>query len=101
MNSKGEWNGSRLPRVRIERGEVIENEENDLDNRMMNWDSRDQKKGWMKYSEKRKSDKIETENEVGDDEIKAPRKKKLRRNEDRDFTPGRKEVSKMKYNHLA
>ena len=38
MNSKGEWNGSRLPRMIIERGEKIELDENDINVRMMNWE---------------------------------------------------------------
>ena len=36
MNSKGEWIGSKLPRMVIERGEVVELDEGDINNRMMN-----------------------------------------------------------------
>ena len=43
MNSKGEWNGSRLPRMVIERGEKIDLDEGDVNIRMMNWESREPK----------------------------------------------------------
>ena len=34
MNSKGEWNGSKLPRMRIERGDKMEGEDGDPSARM-------------------------------------------------------------------
>ena len=41
MNSKGEWNGSKLPRMVVERGDKVELEEGDINVRMMNWDNRE------------------------------------------------------------
>ena len=40
MNSKGEWNGSRLPRMVIERGDKVELDSDDINVRMMNWEDR-------------------------------------------------------------
>ena len=40
MNSKGEWNGSKLPRMVIERGDKVELDEDDINIRMMNWEER-------------------------------------------------------------
>ena len=43
MNSKGEWNGSRLLKMVIERGEDIEFDEGDIHSRMMNWEKEKKK----------------------------------------------------------
>ena len=40
MNSKGEWNGSKLPRMIVERGDQVELDPGDVNVRMMNWDTK-------------------------------------------------------------
>ena len=44
MKSKGEWNGSKLPRMVKERGEDVELDDGDINSRMMNWDEREVRK---------------------------------------------------------
>ena len=58
MNSKGEWNGSRLPRMVIEQGEEIELDEDDINIRMTNWEKDDRRnKKWDRTeAQKRKNE---------------------------------------------
>ena len=65
MNSKGEWNGSRLPRMIIERGEKIELDENDINVRMMNWEKQNKDIDITVISDSVKRKDTENE-EVGD-----------------------------------
>ena len=79
MNSKGEWNGSKLPRIMIERGDRIEEEEGDPSSRM--W-KEDEKNHWrVTGSPKRKVEEQE-DDEVIVTEEQVPRntgaRKKLR-----------------------
>ena len=54
MNAKGEWNGSKLPRLLVERGEKIETEKDDPYRRIWKEDSKNQ---WeMKNPQKRKAE---------------------------------------------
>ena len=55
MNSKGEWNGSKLPRMVIERGDKHELDKDDVNVRMMNWEETVKVKNITKVrTEKRK-----------------------------------------------
>ena len=57
LNSKGEWNGSRLPRMLVERGEQVELDENDVNVRTMNWERMSGTKNEMRILEGTKTTK--------------------------------------------
>ena len=79
MNSKGEWNGSRLPRMVIERGEQIELDKDDINIRMMNWEVKSGQEGSKSKQQKRKTE-AETVNGLSDSESDKtePRTKRIR-----------------------
>ena len=59
MNAKGEWNGSKLPRLLVERGNRVEEDEEDPSARMWQEDSRNY---WnIQCSQKRKGDSDDNE----------------------------------------
>ena len=92
LNSKGEWNGSRLPRMLVERGEQIELEENDVNVRMMNWEQMSGARREVQILEgtKRKSSDSDSEQEVrGRQEEQVNKKRKV------DLHKQVKEVSKV------
>ena len=66
MNAKGEWNGSKLPRILIERGDKVEHEEEDSSNRM--WKEEDDRNYWK--IEKVISGKRKGEKEVQAEDVK-------------------------------
>ena len=59
MNAKGEWNGSRLPRIRIERGEHVDKEEDDPGDRI--W-KEDEKNCWSvsRFSASKRTHELES-----------------------------------------
>ena len=77
MNSKGEWNGSRLPRMIIERGDKIQLDEDDINVRMMNWEKKPKEAVELLVlsdSVKRKVFQEEVEDEVESGRLKKRRK---------------------------
>ena len=76
MNAKGEWNGSKLPRILIERGDSIETDEDDPTNRMWREDDRNFWAVKKVTSTKRKDD--HREEEVSEIEIVTNPKKRVK-----------------------
>ena len=57
MNAKGEWNGSKLPRLLVERGDKVEEDDDDPSSRM--WQEDDRNCWQIKESSKRKASNCE------------------------------------------
>ena len=62
INSKGEWNGSKLPRMIVERGDQVEVDPGDVNVRMMNWDTRPKQNQFRSAPVKRKDFSSNEEN---------------------------------------
>ena len=82
LNSKGEWNGSRLPRMLVERGEQVELDENDVNVRTMNWERMSGTKNEMrilegtKTTKRKKSEQEDLEVEQADEQEEQVSKKR-------------------------
>ena len=76
MNSKGEWNGSRIPRVVIEVGEKLQEEIEDTETGTRRWtDSKIKKSYKRERGEKEKKRRGET-GEIEETELRPPVKKR-------------------------
>ena len=66
MNSKGEWNGSKLPKIVMETGEDIEEDTFSSGKRMMNWQEVRSKNMWIVERKRKRRERENEEIEVNE-----------------------------------